>query len=288
MVKSFFQHLKSIGASWLFQRSRWIPIATALPTLYALDLIARKISIQFSSSIATANHDLLSKTISLTIFALILPNWLRIRWNKKDPWSELGLRNVPRLSSLTYFLTGLCIAAAFLLKICIAGLGGSWANWISDIEISKLVNALVLGISMGMAAEIVFRGWLWGELNLLIGPQRALPAQAIIFSLFFTDPNIQGIWKLGSIVGLFLFAMVLAIRRRQNQYSLWGSIGLHGGLAGGWHALQSGLLDWSPTTPLWLIGPQNKPIAGLAGISALCVLIFFQLITLSRSSRKFH
>ena len=288
MVNSLFEHSNTLWANWLSQRYRWIPIVIALLFLYALDAIVGKILIQFTNFIPIASQDLLSKIISLSIFILLLPSWLRIRWKEKNPWSKLGLSNSPRPQSLTYFLIGISIASAFLLKICLVGLGGNWAHWIGNLEISKLANTLLLCICIGLTEEIIFRGWLWGELNLLIGPQRALPAQAIIFSLFYTNYNIPGFWILGSIVGLFLFAMALAIRRRQNHNSLWGCIGLHGGLAGGWHALQSGILDWSPTTPSWLIGPQNNPIAGLAGISAFCVLIFFQLIALSRSTRRHH
>ena len=285
MVNSLSEHKNSLWANWLSQRYRWIPIVTALIFLYALDAIAGKILTQFTHTIPIASQGLLSKIISLSIFIFVLPSWLRIRWKEKTPWRKLGLSNSPRLKALTYFLVGASIAAAFLAKICLVGLGGNWAHWIGNLEISKLANTLLLCICIGLTEEIIFRGWLWGELSLLIGPQRALPTQAIIFSLFYTRYDIPIFWILGSLVGLFLFGMALAIRRRQNQNSLWGCIGLHGGLAGGWHALQSGILEWSPTTPLWLIGPQNNPIAGLAGISAFCVLIFFQLIALSRTNR---
>lgn len=288
MFRIYCQYINSIWVSWLSQPCRWIPTLTVFPVIYGLEFIIGRIVRQVVNGAPMVSHDLLGKAISYSIFILILPSWLKIRWGEKQPWNRLGLSSSPHLKSLSYFLIGISIAAALLLKICLVGMGGGWAYWIGNDELTKLINVFVLCICIGLGEELIFRGWLWGELVLIIGPQRSLPAQAIIFSLFYFRFNIPALWIFGLIAGRFLLGIALAFRRRQNQGSLWGCVGLHGGLVGGWYALQSGILDWSPTTPLWLIGPQNNPIAGLAGISALCVLIFFQLIALSRSARTSH
>jgi hypothetical protein len=45
------------------------------------------------------------------------------------------------------------------------------------------------------------------------------------------------------------------LQRRADGGLLWGAIGLHGGLVGGWFALQAGLLELLPQAPSWLAGP---------------------------------
>jgi uncharacterized protein len=81
---------------------------------------------------------------------------------------------------------------------------------------------------------------------------------------------------LGLLLGLFLLGLTLASRRRLDGGSLWGCIGLHGGLVGGWFALQAGLMAWSPASPTWLTGPGGNPLGGLVGIVAIAALLGVQ------------
>ena len=93
---------------------------------------------------------------------------------------------------------------------------------------------------------------------------------------------------LGLLLGLTLLGLVLAAQRRLDQGSLWGCVGLHGGLVGGWFALQGGLLQISPSAPLWLIGPGGahpNPLGGVVGIAALTVLLSRQLTALAKAPR---
>ena len=127
-----------------------------------------------------------------------------------------------------------------------------------------------------------------GELSQFTGPRTAVVSQALIFSLVHTRFNLGVLPMLGLLIGLTLLGLVLAIQRRLNEGSLWGCIGLHGGLVGGWFALQGGLLQISPSAPQWLIGPGGahpNPIGGLVGIAALPVLLSRQLTALARAPR---
>ena len=112
-----------------------------------------------------------------------------------------------------------------------------------------------------------------------------MPAQALIFSLVHTRFNLGGWPMLGLLLGLFLLGIALATRRRLDQGSLWGCVGLHGGLVGGWFVLQAGLLQWSPQAPLWLVGPGGNPLGGLVGILAMGLLLSVQLTALARAAR---
>ncbi|MEB3159065.1 MAG: CPBP family intramembrane glutamic endopeptidase [Synechococcus sp.] len=233
-----------------------------------------------------ATRDLLGTVISLAIFIVVLPSWVRIRWSTRSPWKQLGLqRSNAAPSGCVGLVRGLSFAAGLLLLISLISFAGRWGYWLGDVELAQWLNGLLLCFGVGLAEELLFRGWLWGELTLLIGTRRAIPAQALIFSLVHTRFNL-GVWPmLGLLLGLFLLGMALATRRNLDQGSLWGCVGLHGGLVGGWFVLQAGLLQWSPQIPLWLIGPGGNPLGGLVGILAMSLLLGVQLTALARAAR---
>jgi hypothetical protein len=77
---------------------------------------------------------------------------------------------------------------------------------------------------------------------------------------------------LGLLGGLLLLGLALGLQRRADGGLLWGAIGLHGGLVGGWFLLVQGLVEVSATAPSWLIGPAN-PIGGGLGWLGLGLLL---------------
>ena len=275
-----------LWVAWLNQHRRWVPTLVLIPALYGLGWLVMQPIAQLIPDLPIASRDLLGTTISLLLFLIVLPSWVRIRWSTRHPWRQLGLNRAssgPKRSRA--LLRGLRWATALLVLISLISLGGQWAYWLGDLPFPRLINALLLCFGVGLAEELLFRGWLWGELNLLLGARRAVPAQAAIFSLVHTRFNL-GFWPMvGLLVGLFLLGMALATRRRLDQGSLWGCVGLHGGLVGGWFALQSGLLQWSPQSPLWLTGPGDNPLGGLVGIVAMGALVSVQLTALARAAR---
>ena len=275
-----------LWVAWLSQHRRWVPTLVLIPALYGLGWLVMQPIAQLIPDLPIASRDLLGTTISLLLFLIVLPSWVRIRWSTRHPWRQLGLNRAssgPKRSRA--LLRGFRWAVALLVLISLISLGGQWAYWLGDLPFPRLINALLLCFGVGLAEELLFRGWLWGELNLLLGARRAVPAQAAIFSLVHTRFNL-GFWPMvGLLVGLFLLGMALATRRRLDQGSLWGCVGLHGGLVGGWFALQSGLLQWSPQSPLWLTGPGDNPLGGLVGIVAMGALVAVQLTALARAAR---
>lgn len=254
--------------------------------LYGLGWLVMQPVAYLMPALPTASRDLLGTAISLLLFLIVLPSWVRIRWTTRHPWRQLGLNRASGSPQRRQgLLRGLSWATALLVFISLISLGGNWAYWLGDLPVPRLINAFLLCFGVGLAEELLFRGWLWGELNLLIGTKRAVPAQAAIFSLVHTRFNL-GVWPMvGLLVGLFLLGMALATRRQLDQGSLWGCVGLHGGLVGGWFALQSGLLQWSPQSPLWLTGPGDNPLGGFVGIVAMGSLVTVQLTALARAAR---
>ena len=217
--------------------------------------------------------------LSFALFLLVMPRWAAVRWAAKQPWADLGIRN-PATETITAtaaaLIQGLVIAAGLLSLITTLVLIGGWGHWLGHLDGLHALNAVLLCFGVGFAEELIFRGWLWTELNRTVGTHRGAMAQAILFSLVHTRFNLGLPAMIGLLIGLLLLGLVLASRRRSDRGSLWGCIGLHGGLVGGWFLLQNGLLAIDAQTPAWLIGPGGShanPLGGVVAIVALTVLL---------------
>ena len=259
---------------------------TLIPLLYGLGWLIMQPTVLFLPGLPLQWRGLLGTLCSALLFLVLLPGWVRARWISQHPWRSLGITGAGDGNTLLKpLLLGLAGAGALLLLISVITISGHWGYWLGDLNAEKQLNAVLLCLVVGLLEELLFRGWLWGELKLLIGARLALPIQALIFSLVHTRFNI-GIWPmLGLLSGLFLLGLVLAIRRRLDHGSLWGCVGLHGGLVGGWFALQSGLIQFSPQSPLWLTGPGDNPLGGVVGILAMASLLVYQLTALAKAAR---
>jgi membrane protease YdiL (CAAX protease family) len=207
------------------------------------------------------------------VAALLLSLPLRLRrcWGEQQPWQRLGVIG-PTPKIFKALLRG-TLKAALLLALVIGALSMAGAlGWAPRLTTGLLINAVVLGLGVGFAEELLFRGWLLGELNLLIGRQRALWLQAVLFSLVHTRFNLPLQQLLGLLIGLLLLGLALGLQRRADGGLLWGAIGLHGGLVAGWFLLHQGLATISAAAPAWLMGPDN-PIGGLVGCLGLVLLL---------------
>lgn len=268
---------------------KWLPAMLLIPLLYVLGWIicAPLVWLGLSSS----HHSLAGTLTSVLLLVLLLPAWCRCRWDTSHCWRSLGIRGGGRggrrrLSSA--LLRGLLLATFLLALVTVALLMGSWAHWLGEWSLSRSLNALALLLVVGLTEELIFRGWLWRELDQLIGPASAVAGQALIFSLVHTRFNL-GFWPmLTLLIGLLLLGLCLAVQRRLDGGSLWGCVGLHGGLVAGWFLLQSGLLQLSPDAPSWLVGPGGSnpnPLGGAIGLGGLLGLLSLQLTAVARALR---
>ena len=219
--------------------------------------------------------DLAGAVIALVLLLVSLPWRLRRVWGEHHPWRRLGVV-MPPAQALGSAARGLGKALLALLLVGSLLLLLGQARWRGGLDGPLLLNTLLLLVGVGFAEELLFRGWLLGELQLELGPGRAVALQALIFALihpWYRAPTLNAIGLLG---GLTLLGMVLALQRRADGGSLWGAVGLHGGLVGGWFLVQKGLLQISPLAPGWWIGPSQgdiNPVGGAIGWLALMVLL---------------
>ena len=143
-------------------------------------------------------------------------------------------------------------------------------------------------LGVGFAEELIFRGWLLEELNNQFGLKNAIIAQALVFSIVHISFDLP-FWQMISILtGLFLLGILLALIRLKDGSSLWGCIGLHGGLVGLWFLTNNGLLKISEDAPKWLVGPgtiNTNPLGGIFGISLVFIFSFIIYKELKRKSQ---
>ena len=175
--------------------------------------------------------------VALLLLLFTLPWRLRRSWGIEHPWQELGIL-VPAAAGFRAFFRGFLKAAALLFGVVVVLLLSGKSQWQGQLTAGQLLNAIALLLGAGFAEELLFRGWLWGELELLGGRQRAIGLQAAIFALVHPWYQLPAIEAIGLLIGLALLGLALALQRRADQGALWGSVGLHGGLVGGWFALQ--------------------------------------------------
>jgi membrane protease YdiL (CAAX protease family) len=265
----------------------WFSTLLYIPLLLAAGwLLARPLALLFPHWRAD-QLDLAGLVLALLLLLLSLPWRIRRCWGHRHPWHQLGVA-VPRSLAIGSALQGLGIAALLLLLLTAFLLLGGQARWQGTPDGAVALNALVLGLGVGVAEELLFRGWLWGELQLGGRSRRALLLQALIFALvhpWFRAPGLLALTLLG---GLVLLGLALAIQRSLSVGSLWGPIGLHGGLVGGWFGVQHGLVTIAPQAPSWWVGPGSgdvNPIGGLSGWLALGLLLLVQRTAWARARR---
>jgi len=286
-----------MAASGPVPRLHWWGTVLYVPVLYGLGWLTSRPLLLLAPNWRADQVDLAGLAVSLLLLLVTLPLRLRRVWGVEQPWQQLGLvpaSPVPARGSavmlacwravIQALLRGLLKALLLLAPLTLLLLLLGQAQWLGELGGAELANAIALVLGVGFAEELLFRGWLWGELESLVGSRRALGLQAAVFALLhpwtrLLDPlNLPHVLQsLGLLGGLVLLGLVLALQRRADGGLLWGAVGLHGGLVGGWFALQNGLIQLSPLAPPWLVGPGGvnpNPIGGWIGWLGLLTLLW--------------
>jgi len=217
-----------------------------------------------------------------------LPSWGRIRWKTNNIWGSIGLDFKNKFTALKTFFSGFIFSVFLLLILVLFLFLCGWVDRVNYIKFTELFNAILLILGIVFAEEIVFRGWLMEEMVLLFGLRRGIIFQSTIFSISHYRSDISLLALIPFLTGLFLFGLVLTFRRAFDRGSLWGCIGLHGGLVGIWYLFDSGMLIFSVDTPYLLLGPSKNminPIGSVTGITILLITIFIQRRLFARTGR---
>ena len=261
---------------FLLLQPAWLCTVLFIPLLYALGWLA---AVPLMLLGLPADQVSLTGTLlSFVLFLLVMPRWATLRWSEAQPWRRLGLiarKPKARIDQVISLGVGLLMSTALIgLIVSLLVFTGN-GSWRGNLEIQAILNCFLLALGVGFAEELIFRAWLWEELTKILGSRGGLLSQAALFSLVHTRFNLGFRPMLGLLTGLFLLGLILALLRLRDQGSLWGCIGLHGGLVGGWFLAHQNLLSIDPNAPIWLVGPGGpnaNPLGGLVAILSLTAI----------------
>lgn len=190
-------------------------------------------------------------------------------WLENFPFSRYGLAwNLHLLRSL---LAGIGIGVLGLILLFSLETILGWVTWRSK-NWSRFAAALVpilgLGLWIAVTEELIFRGFLFGQLLKEFDFWTSAIASSVIFSLLHLIW--EGKQNIPQLPGLALMGAVLCLAVPANS----GSLGLAWGLHTGWiwiiASLETAdLVSYTGKVPDWLTGLDDKPLAGFLGLGFL-------------------
>ncbi len=267
---------------------QWIPTLTLFLFIYPAGWLISHFSYLFNPDLTSNNLSIIGTIITFIMFLSVLPSWGTIRWKTNNLWVSIGLDYKNKFIALKTFFSGFIFSVFLIFILLLFFFICGWIDRVENIKFTELLNAILLIVGIVFAEEIVFRGWLMEEMVLLFGLRRGMILQSTIFSLAHYRSDIGLVALIPFFTGLFLFGLVLTLRRTIDRGSLLGCIGLHGGLVSIWYLLDSGMVIFSIDTPYFMLGPSKdmvNPIGSVIGITVLLVIIFFQRRLFARTGR---
>ncbi|MEO1684147.1 MAG: type II CAAX endopeptidase family protein [Cyanobacteria bacterium J06631_12] len=142
-----------------------------------------------------------------------------------------------------------------------------------------VVEGLMMAVAVGLAEELLFRGWILAELE----KSYTASAGLLINAVFFASTHFIKSWSeilrtLPQFFGLVILGMALVWARRsptgtEKHTRLGYPIGLHAGLIWGYYIVNvGGLSAYTGRAPAWVTGIDSNPLAGLLGLVLLGII----------------
>ncbi len=272
----------------MLQRIQWLPTLSLFLILYPSGWLFSHLFYFIKPDINANDLSIIGTIITFSFFIILLPSWGEIRWKTNHLWSAIGWDYKNKFQAIKIFFSGFISSFFLLLIFSLFFFLCGWVESIGFIKVSALLNAILLIVGIVFAEELVFRVWLLEEMVLLFGLRRGIIFQSAIFSLAHYRSDLSPVALISFLIGLFLFGILLTLRRTIDKGSLFGCIGLHGGLVGIWHLFDSGMLIFTSDTPYFFLGPSKdmiNPIGSIIGIIILLINIFFQRRFFARTGR---
>ncbi|BCL36771.1 CPBP family intramembrane glutamic endopeptidase [Nostoc sp. MS1] len=173
----------------------------------------------------------------------------------------------------------LCGLAIGLINIVILfGIQGllGWLIWQRPtvLLLKIILEGFFVGLGVGFAEELLFRGWLLHELERDYNPSFALWIDAVTFAaLHFIKPLEAIMQTLPQFPALVLLGLTQVWGKRWRKGRLGLPIGLHGGLVWGYYIINvGGLIQYTGQVPNWVTGVNNNPLQGVMGVVFMFVL----------------
>lgn len=207
-------------------------------------------------------------------FLLLLRFWGQNVYQQSHLLRSYGLQGTRRNG--LELLSGLGVGVIITFSLFwLEGLLG-WLVWQSPTVVLPrlIVEGLASALGIGLAEELVFRGWLLDELERDYRPGVVLWADVLIFALLhFLKPPAEILRTLPGFPGLILFGLTLVWAKRGSKGRLGLPIGLHAGMVWGYYIINVGqMVQYSGRVSDWITGVDKNPLAGAMGLMFLGVL----------------
>ncbi|MBE9042836.1 CPBP family intramembrane metalloprotease [Pleurocapsales cyanobacterium LEGE 10410] len=200
--------------------------------------------------------------------------WGKSVHNEAHIFARYGLVRSSRNSQ--EFLKGLAIGLWFCLGLFIveALLGWIEVTTPSASLLKIVVEGWLSAVGIGLAEELLFRGWLLDELQRDYDKKTCIYLSATIFALaHFLKPITEIIRTAVTFPALVLLGIALVLAKYRHGDRLGICIGIHGGLVWGYYIVNVGeLIEYSDRVPVWVTGIDGNPIAGVMGLIFLAGL----------------
>ena len=210
-------------------------------------------------------------------FIVLVRLWGKYVYKQPELLQHYGLK-LTRNNGLE-LLIGLAIGLiGVLILFGLEGLLG-WLVWQQPkvFFLKILFESLIVGLGVGFAEELLFRGWLLNELERDYRKSVALWANAVIFATsHFIKPLEAMIHSLPQFPALVILGLTQVWGKRSCKGRLGLPIGLHGGLVSGYYIINVGeLIRYNGQVPDWVTGVNKNPLAGVMGLVVLSVIAFW-------------
>ncbi|MEO1428901.1 MAG: type II CAAX endopeptidase family protein [Cyanobacteria bacterium J06633_8] len=148
---------------------------------------------------------------------------------------------------------------------------------------STLFSVLLVALLVGGVEELVFRGFLFTQLEKVYSVWIAAIISGFIFALLHL------VWErketTPQLPGLFLMGIVLVLARFADN----GSLGIAWGLHAGWVWCIAiidtlSLINYTGKSSEWITGKNQKPLAGVAGILCMGITAVALYLVMSKFS----
>jgi uncharacterized protein len=177
-------------------------------------------------------------------------------------WSKLQWRRL---------VAGLIVGYTFVLLMYLVQSFLGWVVWQEPGRsiLPLIFEGAVMALFIGAVEELLFRGWMLGELRRDYGPRLAFFVDSGIFALLHC---LRPWYETGQGFALFLLGVVLCLARLAGGGLAYG-IGIHSGLVWLNYVLTvGGLVRATERVPDWVTGIDRNPLAGLLGVGMMATI----------------
>jgi hypothetical protein len=227
---------------------------------------------------------ILAMAMLLVEFLVWWQIWDLTLYQRSNIFKSCGLVNTAR--NRRDLIKGLAIGLLCCLSLFAIEAILGWVKFmIPSTNLPKIIlEGLFSAIGIGLAEELLFRGFILSELERDYDRTIAMWGSALLYSLLhFIKPLTEVIRTLVTFPALLILGIALVLAKHQHSDRLGICIGLHSGLVWGYYIVAVGsLIEYNDNLPQWLTGIDRNPIAGLMGLLWLIVLV----IIFQKSSLK--